>query len=306
MFGEPFSGETLERVFLLPGEYHTTKQAKLLVTLLGSCVSVCLYNATNGTAAMNHYLRNKSSKPDDDVGYYGNLSIQNIVKSLLAIDKNIKHYQAKIYGGAAVVDHLNFGEGIGKQNIAMAEQTLAEYGIPIVEKNLGETRARKIYFNTKDFSVVCKQVGLERKDFSHRDIRVLIVDDSPTVRSVLRKAVESSEGMTVVGEAGDAYEARTMILELNPDVVSLDIIMPRLNGLNFLERLMKHYPIPTVICSTIAKEKTPIADRAIKIGAVAVIDKDKLDLYKGMETIKRDYISMLRVAAKQHVEKREA
>jgi len=304
MFGEPFATDDLERVFLLPGEFHTTKKPKMLVTLLGSCVAVCLYNIHNKSAAMNHFLRNKSSKPDDDVGYYGNLSIRNIVESLLAIDGNTHHYQAKIYGGAAVVDHLNFGEGIGKQNIATAEEVLAQYNIPIVERNVGERRARKIYFNTSDFNVVCKIVGVEQKDFSKRDIRVLIVDDSAVVRSILRKVIEATEGFTVVGEAADAYEARTQILELNPDVMSLDIIMPRLNGLNFLERIMKFYPIPTVICSTIAKEKTPIVDKAMKLGAVGVIDKDKLDIYQGLDFLKRDYIPMLRVAAKRHVEKK--
>ncbi|MCA9408694.1 MAG: response regulator [Candidatus Omnitrophica bacterium] len=299
---EPYT--SLERVFLLPGEYHITKKSKQLATLLGSCVAVCLYNDKNKNAAMNHFIRDKASANDKLIGRFGDLSIRHILKVLMSVDSNCKNYKAKIYGGGAVVGHLGLGVGIGKQNIAMAEMILAENKIPIVERDVGGTQGRKIYFDTSNFNVESRLIGEERKDFSKRNIRVLIVDDSAIVRKILRKIIETTEGIEVVGEAGDAFEARDLMISTDPDVISLDIIMPKLDGLKFLEKIMVHYPKPVIIVSTIAKSKSDIARKAEKLGAVGVVDKDSLEIYKGLERAYREYIPMIRTAANRIVEKK--
>jgi len=101
----------------------------------------------------------------------------------------------------------------------------------------------------------------------------------------------------VCGEAGDAFMARDLVLELEPDVISLDIIMPGLDGLGFLEKLMRFRPMPVVIVSTIAKRGTPIAQRAKELGAKGIIDKDELELYKGISGARREYLAALKAAA---------
>lgn len=293
----------LERVFLLPGEYHITKQPKFLVTLLGSCVAVCLANTVNGSAAMNHYMREANPNPNTDVGKFGDTSIKYIIESLFALDPNPSNYRAKIFGGGAVVGHLGLGVGIGQANVIKAKEVLAEYGIRIVEEHVGGTQGRKIYFDSSTFDVQVKMIGEEKKDFTKKNIQVLVVDDSPLVRQILRKVIEATPGLEVCAEAGDAFEARKLMLELDPDVISLDIIMPKLDGLKFLEKIMQYKPMPVVIVSTIAKDKSPIRDKAIKLGAVAVIDKDSLEIYKGIETAKQDYIPALRTAANTNVKR---
>jgi two-component system chemotaxis response regulator CheB len=108
----------------------------------------------------------------------------------------------------------------------------------------------------------------------------------------------------VVGEAHDAYEARSMILEHNPDCITLDIIMPKLDGVTFLKKLMIHYPKPVIIVSTIAKEGSTIRERAEKVGAVSVIDKEKLNLYREKKTV-RDWLTReVKEAARQRVGKK--
>ncbi len=294
----------LERVFLLPGEYHVTKKPKFLATLLGSCVAVCIKNISNGSAAMNHFIREQSSSPHDDIGRFGDLSTRHILKTLMGIDSNSRNYKAKIYGGGAVVGHLGLGIGIGENNIAMAKKILGEYNIPIMEENVGGKQGRKIYFNTTEFKVEYRFIGEERKDFSDKNIRVLIVDDSAIVRSILRKVIESTPGIEVAGEAVDAFEARDLIISLDPDVISLDIIMPKLDGLKFLQKIMEHFPKPVIIVSTIAKKNSDIAQKAQKLGAVGIVDKDSLEIYKGLDVAKRDYIPMIRTAANRKVTKK--
>lgn len=104
-------------------------------------------------------------------------------------------------------------------------------------------------------------------------VRVLVVDDSTVARKVLTEALSRHADIEVVGAAVDPYDARDQVLELAPDVITLDIEMPRMDGLSFLARLMRHYPVPVVIVSSLTQGRSEAALRALAIGAVEVIAK---------------------------------
>lgn len=105
-----------------------------------------------------------------------------------------------------------------------------------------------------------------------RQRKVLIVDDSRTIRALLRVTLETDPRLTVVGEAADPFEAREKIKALSPDVITLDVEMPRMSGLEFLEKLMRLRPMPVVMVSTRTKEKSEVAVRALAMGAVDCVD----------------------------------
>ena len=94
-----------------------------------------------------------------------------------------------------------------------------------------------------------------------RKVRVLIVDDTRTIRSLIRAHVARDKRIEVVGEASDPYEARDLIKSLSPDVLTLDVEMPRMNGLVFLEKLMRLRPMPVVMVSTRTAEQSDAANR---------------------------------------------
>ncbi len=102
--------------------------------------------------------------------------------------------------------------------------------------------------------------------------RVLIVDDSRTVRALLRAILEADPRLKVVGEAANPLEARELIKKLSPDVITLDVEMPHMNGLDFLERLMRLRPMPVVMVSTRTTARSEVAVRALSIGAVDCVD----------------------------------
>ncbi len=104
-------------------------------------------------------------------------------------------------------------------------------------------------------------------------IRVLIVDDSALVRKVLAMELSRCKDIEVVGSAVDPYVARDKIIRLRPDVITLDLEMPRMNGLAFLAKLMKYYPLPVVVVSSLAPTNSEAAIRALELGAVEVICK---------------------------------
>jgi two-component system chemotaxis response regulator CheB len=107
-------------------------------------------------------------------------------------------------------------------------------------------------------------------------IRVLIVDDSRTIRSIIRLLLSRDPGIEVVGEAADPYEARSAIKALDPDVITLDVEMPRMNGLEFLGHLMRLRPMPVVMVSSLTKKGSAAAIRALSLGAIECVDRDEI------------------------------
>ena len=105
------------------------------------------------------------------------------------------------------------------------------------------------------------------------DIKVLIVDDSAVVRKVFNNELSRERGIKVIGTAPDPYVARDKIVKLKPDVITLDIEMPRMDGLTFLKKLMKHYPLPVIIVSSLTPKGGKMAMEALDSGALEVISK---------------------------------
>jgi two-component system chemotaxis response regulator CheB len=106
-----------------------------------------------------------------------------------------------------------------------------------------------------------------------KQIRVLIVDDSAIVRKIFSQELSKHADISVVGVAPDPYVARDKIVNLKPDVITLDIEMPRMDGLSFLRKLMKYYPIPTIIVSSLSPANSEMALEALDCGAVEVMAK---------------------------------
>jgi two-component system, chemotaxis family, protein-glutamate methylesterase/glutaminase len=106
-------------------------------------------------------------------------------------------------------------------------------------------------------------------------IRVLIVDDSAVVRQVFRRALEQDPTIQVIGTAADPYIARDMIEANPPDVITLDVEMPRMDGITFLRKLMSSYPIPTIVVSSLTQQGTKLGVEALHAGAVQVLAKPK-------------------------------
>ncbi len=125
-------------------------------------------------------------------------------------------------------------------------------------------------------------------------IRVLVVDDSAVVRRVLSDALSAAAGIEVVGTAVDPYAAREKIATLKPDVLTLDIEMPRMDGLTFLEKLMAAHPIPVVVVSSLTPVSSPMAFRALELGAVGVVCKPGSQF--SIPDVARDIVHQVRAA----------
>jgi len=130
-----------------------------------------------------------------------------------------------------------------------------------------------------------------------KTVRVLIVDASAVVRQTLREVLESDPEIEVIATAGDPFVAADRIAEQVPDVITLDIEMPRMDGLTFLKKLMSQHPIPVVICSSLADEGAQSTLRALEFGAVEIITKPKMGSKQFIEDSQTEICNVVKAAA---------
>jgi two-component system, chemotaxis family, protein-glutamate methylesterase/glutaminase len=132
--------------------------------------------------------------------------------------------------------------------------------------------------------------------------RVLVIDDSALVRSLLTEIINKQTDMEAIGSAPDPLVAREMIRAMNPDVLTLDVEMPKMDGLDFLERLMRLRPTPVVMVSTLTERGADTTIRALELGAIDFVAKPKLGIASGLQELGRDICEKIRVAsrAKMH------
>lgn len=135
-------------------------------------------------------------------------------------------------------------------------------------------------------------------------IRVLIVDDSATARAVLSDILSSDSGIEVVGTASDAFVARDKIVELRPDVICLDVEMPRMDGITFLKKLMHYMPLPVVMVSSLTQSGAKTTLEALEAGAVDFVAKPHSHIYDGKDEMRDELISKIKAAAKAKIHKR--
>jgi len=134
-----------------------------------------------------------------------------------------------------------------------------------------------------------------------KKIRVVVVDDSALVRSLLAEIINRQKDMECVGTANDPLIAREMIRELNPDVLTLDVEMPRMDGIDFLGRLMRLRPMPVVMISTLTERGAEVTMRALELGAIDFVAKPRIGLAEGIKELSDQIVEKIRIAATAHV-----
>lgn len=133
--------------------------------------------------------------------------------------------------------------------------------------------------------------------------RVVVVDDSALVRSLLTEIINRQPDMTCIGSAADPYAAREMIRNLNPDVITLDVEMPRMDGIDFLSKLMRLRPMPVVMVSTLTERGAEVTLKALELGAVDFVAKPKIGVADGLRLLADEITDKVRIAAKARVSK---
>ena len=139
-----------------------------------------------------------------------------------------------------------------------------------------------------------------------RKIRVLVIDDSALVRQILAEVIKSARDMELVGTASDPFVARERIKETNPDVLTLDVEMPRMDGLTFLANLMRLRPIPTIMVSSLTEAGAETTLKALELGALDFVSKPRTDVAGTLKDFSDEILDKIRMAASARVVARRA
>ena len=134
-------------------------------------------------------------------------------------------------------------------------------------------------------------------------IKVLIIDDSATARAAIKEILESDRDIEVVGSAPDAFVARDRIVELKPDVICLDVEMPRMDGITFLKKLMQYMPTPVIMVSSLTQKGAQTTLDALEAGAIDFVGKPHSNIYDGKNEIKSELIAKVKMASRVRVGK---
>ena len=303
-------------LYLHVAELLIAEDPLVISTILGSCVSVCLYCPEKKMGGMNHFAlpsEHYTGKKHDSMGRnlddsmnLGSISIPVLIEELCRRTKtSYGSLQAKIVGGAAVMEELKQSSEIGALNIAIAKEILKKFGIPIIASDVGGSTGRKVLFHTdtgrlrvapitannileqeleKAPEVAQAKTADHIKKPSSRK-KVLIVDDSRTIRNLLTKIFSQDPSLEVVGAAADAMEAEKLITKLKPDVMTLDIHMPQIDGVAFLEKLLPKKPMPVVMITSLNIAESSAVMRALELGAVDYIQKPTFSEISSISTM---------------------
>lgn len=137
-------------------------------------------------------------------------------------------------------------------------------------------------------------------------IKVLVVDDSKLIQAIVTEIISSAPDMEVVGVAEDPFEAREKIKQLNPDVLTLDVEMPKMDGITFLKNLMRLRPMPVVMLSTLTADGAPVTLEALEVGAVDFLEKPRLNVSSELPKYTAALLEKIRVASSSRVRRYDA
>jgi two-component system chemotaxis response regulator CheB len=258
------------------GELIVSGSPLTVTTVLGSCVSVCLFSRNGKGGGIIHYALPQvpGHLAKDEALRYGEYAIAALICELKRVTgEELSAFQAKVVGGA-VEEQANAPQA-GLENVILAKQMLSDATIPIVGEAVGGSVGRKVIFHIPSGRLQVAKLTPEKKA-SVRRRRVLIVDDSKVVRDLLARILADDSDLEIVGFASDPFEAQKMLASARPDVITLDIHMPHMTGVEWLAKLLPQNPLPVVMISSLQLQEGGDVLKALELGAVDYIQKPSL------------------------------
>ncbi|MFW5887371.1 MAG: chemotaxis-specific protein-glutamate methyltransferase CheB [Bacteriovoracia bacterium] len=288
----------MKEYFLDPGEIIFSSMPCNITTVLGSCIAVCLYDKRLSCGGVCHYYLPDTSNESDAANRpnkYGVQAIPNLLRKFKEHGSAPKDIVAKVVGGGHVVSAIEENDNeVGQLNIKIARELLKRYSIPIVAEDVGGLFGRKILFSTSSGEIKLKKIQqVESKKVHHAKLKVLVVDDSKPVRTMIRAMVEKDSSLMVIGEAEDGIQGQELIIKLKPDVITLDINMPRLDGVSLLKEYMATNPIPTIMVSALGYSESGPVFQALEEGAFDYFTKPD---FKSMQEKGSELVNKIKAA----------
>lgn len=296
----------MDRVFLNPGEIYFSTDEVIVETLLGSCIAITIFDKVKMIGGMIHYLLPSPSSNQKVTRFtennYADFAIPNLLKHFKHHQSNRTDLEVKMLGGGAVIDvDLTKVANVGESNIKKARELLRKYGLTITGEDVGGMLGRKLQFNTRSGVIRHKKIerSLPKSETLQNDFyKIMVIDDSKPVRMVLKKIIESRSNYRVVAEAENPYEAMELRKNLKIDAITLDINMPKMDGVTYLKQYMSTDPVPTIMVTDYNFSDSGPVFLALENGALDYIKKPSL---ADLESMNLELFDRLEMAVKSNV-----
>lgn len=311
-------------VSLKVGELHTSDKPIIIDTVLNSpCMIVCIFVPGTETGGMVHYaMPTAPAGVDKRVQLnFGDKSIEALVHALEGLTGQVASaFSAKIVGGAKNPNSRSTKFNTGDDNIKIAKKVLSQFKIKIVGEDVGGESDRRALFHVsggrlqvapleKATTVTMETPAsqpVEKKPVAQAEDRkrkVLIVDDSKTIRDLLVRVLSEDSQLEIIGTATNPIEAQEMLKTKKPDVITLDIHMPEMTGVEWLEKLLPKMAVPVVMITSLQLQDGNEVFKALELGAVDYIQKPVLSEIREMAPLIREKVksaSFAKVKVKGH------
>lgn len=301
------------------GELFTSDKPVIVDTVLNSpCMAVCLFLPGTDAGGMVHYAMPTAPAEVDKRSQlnYGDRAIETLVHALQTLTgQPATAFSAKIVGGAKNPSSRSTKFNTGDDNIKVAKKMLAQFKIKIIGEDVGGESDRQALFHVSggrlqvaplekatavtmttplnsQTPVTAAAKPNDRKPAASEDRKrkVLIVDDSKTIRDLLVRVLSEDSQLEIIGTAINPIEAQEMLKTLKPDVITLDIHMPEMTGVEWLEKLLPRMAIPVVMITSLQLQDGNEVFKALELGAVDYIQKPVLNEIKEMAPIIREKV----------------
>jgi len=288
----------MDKFFLRPGELYISEAPCEITTILGSCVAVCIYDRKLKIGGMNHVvLPNKDSSSRNstlDTLQFADTSTIELLKGMKELGCHPKDLVVKVLGGASSFTEGAHGKNIvnvGQKNIQVVHSILRRFQLNVESDACGGKNGKKVLFNTQTGDLFYKNLG-EVAGEAKKKLSVIIVDDSKPIRILLKKIIEKNPNFEVVAEASHPYEAMSFLEKNRADVMTLDINMPKMDGVTYLKQFMKEDPIPTIMITDYSFNTCGPVFEALENGAVDYIQKPAMNDFEQQGIAIRSKIQM--------------
>lgn len=305
----------VKTVKLKMGELSISDKPIIIDTVLNSpCVAVCVFIPETDLGGMVHFAMPKAPATVDPKAQYnyGNLAVKGLVEGLMKISgKPASSFVAKMVGGAKNPNSRNSKFDTGADNVRSAKDVLSKYGIKVVGEDVGGESDRRALFHCSGgrlqvapleaLTTVTMPTSNHQASTTSaatnptakvddRKRKVLIVDDSKTIRDLLVRILSEDSQLEIIGTATNPIEAQEMLKTKTPDVITLDIHMPEMTGVEWLEKLLPKMAVPVVMITSLQLQDGNEVFKALELGAVDYIQKPVLNEIKEMAPIIREKV----------------
>lgn len=263
----------MKTLSLKQGEVVFSREPVLIETVVSSCLAVIVWDKRSKAGGICHFFLPSGEPGVIAENNYGNYAVANLLRQFKESGSRPEDIVVKLVGGAQPPNDPS-AMATGKANAETADKIISSFGLSVDKRSTGGDRAKALRFNSETGKLHVSTSASVRSAVAGK-VKVLVIDDQQLMRKLLRSAIQTNPRYEVVGEARSPRDAIAAIQDLQPDVITLDLNLPRTDGIDFIRGYLGENPIPAIVVSGTGPQAGEGTMAALEAGAFHYIAKPR-------------------------------